>query len=163
MAQQLPLSQNKFALVDDDDFARLSVYRWFYRPERNGGPGYAIRHAKVDGETKTEYLHRAIMNPAKGMTVIFENHNRLDCQKQNLLVVTTEQARRHHRVRSDNKTGSKGISYNDYAKTWSADVYRNGTCKRVGTFNTRQEAITEYERAVAYIDAEENAKGRDSR
>ena len=42
--KQLPLSHDgKHALVDDDDFERLARYRWFYKAERDGLTGYAIR------------------------------------------------------------------------------------------------------------------------
>ena len=30
--KQLPLSQGKFALLDDEDYERLRHFRWFYRP-----------------------------------------------------------------------------------------------------------------------------------
>jgi hypothetical protein len=33
------------------------------------------------------------------MEVIFLNHDRLDCRRQNLRVVDTHEARQHHRVR----------------------------------------------------------------
>lgn len=144
--QQINLSQNKIALLDDEDFARFSQFRWCYRGERNGAQGYAIRHVKMDNGTyKTEYLHRAIMNPEPGKEVIFLNHDRLDCRRANLRVVTTQDARRHHRVRCDSKSGVKGVSYNPEYRTWSADIYRDGICYRIGTFYCQEEAVAAYE------------------
>ena len=61
--QHIPLSQGRIALVDDDDFARVSPYHWFYRGERNSGQGYAIRHDKDGKKYRTVYLHREIMGP----------------------------------------------------------------------------------------------------
>src|ERR1700674_5418377 len=101
MTQQINLSQNKIAVLDDEDFARFSAFHWCYRAERNNKPGYAIRHVKLDGTYKTEYLHRALMNPPPGKEVIFLNHDRLDCRRANLKIVTKEEARQHHRVRTD--------------------------------------------------------------
>ena len=37
MSQSIPLSRGKVALVDDDDYARLSAYEWFL-----SGTGYAV-------------------------------------------------------------------------------------------------------------------------
>src|SRR5271157_700242 len=108
--QQIPLSQNKTVVLDDEDFARFSGFHWCYRPERGGAQGYAIRHVKVDGKYKTEYLHRAIMRPPDGHEVIFLDYDRLDCTRANLWVATKEEARRHHRTRRDSPTGHKGIS-----------------------------------------------------
>jgi hypothetical protein len=148
--QQIHLSQNKVAVLDDEEFERLSRYHWCYRPERNGAQGYAIRHAREDGRYKTVYLHREIMKPPAGMEVIFLNHDRLDCRRQNLRVVDVHEARQHHRVRRDSKSGVKGVRYNPEYGTWSADIYRNDCCHRVGTYYTQEEAVEEYERALYY-------------
>jgi hypothetical protein len=156
MAQQLPLSQNKVALVDDADFPALSRSRWCYRPERNGNQGYAVRSVKVDGKHKKEYLHRVIMgSTAPGHEVIFLNHDRLDCRRENLRVVTIIEARRHHRVRCDSRSGAKGITFNAEYDTWSADVYRYGHCYRIGTYWTKEAAVAAYERTVEKWDSED--------
>ena len=96
--QQIPLSQGQIAVIDDDDSERISQFKWFYRAERNGKPGYAVRNIKVDGKATMRYLHREIMNPTPGHEVIFLNHDRLDCRRENLRAVTTEEARQHHRT-----------------------------------------------------------------
>jgi len=84
-------------------------------------------------------------------TVIFINHDTLDCRRANLKVVTTEEARRQHRVRSDNPTGYKGISFNPGPRTWSVDIWRGRERKRVGTFLTQREAMDAYEAAVRWV------------
>lgn len=147
--RQIHLSQNQSALLDDEDFDRFSQFHWCYRAERGGAQGYAIRHAKVDGGGyKTKYLHREIANPPPGHEVVFLNHDRLDCRRENLRVVTTQEARRHHRVRSDSQSGVKGVHYNHEWGTWSADVYRHGNSYRVGTFVSKEEAVAAYEEAL---------------
>src|SRR5215472_3288661 len=125
LMQQITLSQGQFALVDDQDFPLLSEFRWCYRPERNGRQGYAVRHRKVDGKDRLCYLHREILPAPKGHETIFLNHDRLDCRRANLKVVSKEEARQHHRVRRDSKNGVKGVRANPEGKTWSAIVYRN--------------------------------------
>jgi hypothetical protein len=145
--QQIPLSQDQIALVDDEDYARLSPFHWCYRAERNRGPGYAIRHVKDGGKYRTSYLHREVVGPVPpGHEVIFRNGDRLDCRRENLAVVTKEEARRHHlRARSNSRSGIKGIRFNRRARTWSVDVYRDGRAKRVGTFFLLQDAQEAYE------------------
>ena len=49
--QQIPLSQGKIAILDDEDFTRVGNVHWCYRADRDGKLGYATRHAKVDGKT----------------------------------------------------------------------------------------------------------------
>ena len=159
MSQQIPLSQNKVVLLDDEDFNRLSQHHWCYRGERDGRQGYAIRHQRVDGKYITQYLHREILGSIEpGFEVVFLNHDRLDCRRANLRVVTIQEARRHHRVRRDSLTGLKGISYNEAYNTWSADVYRHGKSYRVGTYHSKEAAVRAYENAVKTWDAREQDK-----
>ncbi len=146
--QQIPLSQGQFAIVDDADFPLLSAFRWMYRAERNGRQGYAVRHHKVDGKDRLCYMHRQLMQPGAGQEVIFLNHDRLDYRRENLRVVSKEEARRHHRVRSDSRSGVKGVRYNPEFDTWSAQIYRHGHCYSLGTFRSQQEAVAAYEREL---------------
>jgi hypothetical protein len=143
--QQIELSQDQVALVDDEDFPLFSQYRWCYRSERDGKQGYAVRHVKVDGKDRLAYLHREIMQPPEGMEVIFLNHDRLDCRRENLRVVSKQEARQHHRVRRDSKSGSKGVRYNAETDTWSAYTYRHGNAYHVGTFPYQHQAEDAYE------------------
>jgi len=143
--QNIPLSQGKFAIVDDCDYPLLSEFKWCYRSNRDGTQGYAVRHIKVEGKDRLLYLHRHLMQPGKDQETIFLNHDRLDCRKDNLLVVSHEEARQHHRVRSDSKSGIKGVRCNAESNTWSAYVYRHGHCYRVGTYTTKEAASAAYE------------------
>ena len=85
---QILLSQNQVALVDDADYPLLSEFRWCYRAERNGNQGYAVRHRKVDGKDRLCYLHREVLPAPEGFETIFLNHDRLDCRRENLKIVT---------------------------------------------------------------------------
>ena len=146
--QQIALSQGQLALVDDQDFPLLSEFRWCYRPERNGRQGYAVRHRKVDGKDRLCYLHREILPAPTEHETIFLNHDRLDCRRANLRVVSKEEARQHHRVRRDSKNGVKGVRANPEGKTWSALVYRDGRCCTIGTFTSEAAASQAYESAM---------------
>jgi len=147
--QTIQLSQGQIALVDDADFPLLSEFHWCYRAERNGKQGYAVRHTKIGGKDRLSYLHRSIIQPPEGYEVIFRNHDRLDCRRENLLVVTKKEARQHHlSARSNSASGIKGISYNRRPRTWSVDVYRNGRAKRVGTYLTLKDAQDAHQKAL---------------
>jgi HNH endonuclease/AP2 domain len=146
--QQIPLSQGQFALVDDAAYPLLSEFRWCYRAERDGRQGYAVRNTKVGGKRRQCYLHRQLMQPGEGQEVIFLNHDRLDCRRENLRVVSKEDARRHHRVRRDSKSGVKGVRYNAGTDSWSAYVHRHGHAYHVGTYFSREQAVAAYEQAL---------------
>jgi hypothetical protein len=146
--QEIPLSQGRSALVDDDLFPLLSEFRWSYRAERDGRQGYAVRHRKVDGKDRLCSLHREVCPAPVGSETIFLNHDRLDCRRENLKVVTKEEARRHHRVRSDSRSGVKGVRFNPEGNSWSAYVYRQGHCYHVGTFYSQEQAVEAYEQEL---------------
>ena len=150
--QQIPLSKNQVAIVDDEDFERLSGFRWFFRGERNGRQGYAIRHRKDGKTTKTQYLHREVVGPVQPKhEVIFRNGDKLDCRKENLRVATIAEARQHHKnARSNSDSSIKGITFNHRARTYSVDIWRDGRAKRVGTFNTLTEAQERYRNASCW-------------
>ena len=59
----------------------------------------------------------------------------------NWMPITTRQ---HHRVRSDSKTGMRGVRYNPDNVTYSAYVKRNGSNYHVGTYRTQHEASAAY-------------------
>jgi hypothetical protein len=120
--QSIPLSQGQSVLLDDEDYPLLSDFRWCYRAERDGRQGYAVRHVKVEGKDRLLYLHRQLMQPGLSQEVIFLNHDRLDCRRENLKVVSKQDARQHHRVRSDSKSGSKGVRYTPDNETWTAVI-----------------------------------------
>jgi hypothetical protein len=143
---EIPLPQGQFALVDDQDFPLFSQSRWCYRAERDGRQGYAVRHVKVGGKDRLCYLHREVLPAPEGHETIFLNHDRLDCRRANLKVVTKQEARRQHRVRSDSRSGVKGVRYNPDGGTWTAVTYRHGRCYHVGTYFTREQAQAAYER-----------------
>jgi hypothetical protein len=139
--QHIPLSQGQVAVVDDADHPALAGFRWSYRTERDGRQGDAVRHVKVAGKDRLGYLRREIMRPGPGQEVIFLNHDRLDCRRENLKAVSKEDARRHHRVRRDCKSGVKGVRYNAETDSWSANVYRYGRCYHVGTYTWQEAAV----------------------
>lgn len=73
---------DKYALVDQEDYEKLSQHKWYYRND-----GYVAKKDKKD----TVYLHRFIMNTPKSMHTDHVNHNRLDNRKENLRICTREE------------------------------------------------------------------------
>ncbi|HVS38925.1 MAG TPA: hypothetical protein VMS17_25430 [Gemmataceae bacterium] len=54
-------------------------------------------------------------------------------------------ARRHHRVRSDSKSGVKGVRPNPDGRTWIAYTYLHGHCYPIGTYYSHEAAVAAYE------------------
>jgi len=72
----------KVALVDDDDFERLSKYRWCVDLIGVNSKGTCHAVGYVDG--KTTAMHTAIMGRVPGMVIHHINGDGLDNRKENL-------------------------------------------------------------------------------
>jgi hypothetical protein len=101
----------------------------------------------VNGRDKLSYLHREIMDAPPDKEVIFLNHDRLDCRRANLKIVTKKEAAWHHRVRRDSSTGVKGLRYNKSARKWYASITRHGVVHYLGAFDTKEIALDAYREA----------------
>src|SRR5690606_30033579 len=158
----------KVAIVDDEDFERLSRYKWFYHDQ-----GYAARSAWVNGKRRTIYMHREIMQPPKGaqidhvngkrrgvfmhrqimqppkdLEVDHINGDKLDNRRSNLRIVTRQQNRFNERPRKGTSSKYKGVSWYKQTRRWEAYIKINGKKKRIGYFNDEIEAALAYDRAA---------------
>ncbi|HMV40895.1 MAG TPA: hypothetical protein PK079_16500 [Leptospiraceae bacterium] len=89
--KKIKLSRGKSALIDDDDFERVSQYNWYINENAEKTKLYAMR-SKLKSEegivkgTKV-YMHRFILGIVEKSAVIqHKNGNTLDNRKANLVV-----------------------------------------------------------------------------
>ena len=145
MSKLLPLSQGKHAIVDDDLFEYLNQWKWHYRRD-----GYVCHR---EGNT-TVYLHRVITQCPQGMVVDHKNRNTLDNRRTNLRVCTQSQNNLNQRLRSDSKSGLKGVTeHANKRKRWQAHLRVGGRKKSLGYYLTKEEAH------AAYIKVAKNLHG----
>lgn len=141
--KEIPLTQGKVTLVDDEDFEWLSKFNWHY-----GCKGYAVRGIHHTGK---EYMHVAIMHATSIFQVDHKNLNTLDNQKSNLRICTQIQNSRNIGISKANKSGYKGVSKHGdprYKKEWMALIYLRGKGIHLGSFFTKEEAARAYDRAA---------------
>lgn len=136
----LKLIRDKIVLVDKDDFLKYGKYKWTFDK-------YAVRFVKG----KKVYLHRLIMDCPKNMEVDHINGNELDCRKNNMRICTHAENSRNIKLRTDNTSGYKGVSwYKNYDK-WLVRVFLNNKKIHIGYFENKNEAVTAYnEAAIKY-------------
>ena len=129
---KIPLTQDKVAIIDDEDYKRVSQYKWSYHNQ-----GYAQTNG---GWT---LMHRFILNARDGQQVDHINGDRLDNRRENLRFVTNSQ---QHINRSKpafvNRTSNyKGVSLRSNGR-WQVMLQR----RYVGTFLTEEEAARAYDK-----------------
>ena len=76
------------------------------------------------------------------------NRARADNRFANLRAVTNSENLHNMGLKSTNKSGFKGVSYQTDAKKWRADISINSTNKYLGYFHTPEEA------SIAYLAAQ---------
>lgn len=138
----IPLSKNKSAIVDDEDYEYLSKYHWYC-----SSSGYANRHPKmVRGVRKGKIMmHREVMNTPDGMQTDHINGNKLDNRKSNLRIVNSAQNIWNSTLKSKGVTGIKNVSISNDG--YQVRVMKNGKRYFLGVFKDLSKAVLVAEKA----------------
>jgi hypothetical protein len=120
----VPLSQNKFVQIDDEDLKKVSQYKWHY----NNG------YAKTWYKGKRIRMHRLIMNAPDGVNVDHINGDKLDCRKENLRPCTIMQNNRNGKLRKNSTTGYIGVTIEPSTGHYRPNIYKDGRAVSFGQF-----------------------------
>jgi hypothetical protein len=149
--RRIPLTQGKFAIVDPEDYDRLSRYKWFAMRSRRGF--YAIRMVTTkNGRRKKIRMHRQILNAPADKLVDHINHNGLDNRKANLRIVTNMQNSWNKRKqKGDYSSQYKGVSWAKRVGKWHTEIYCNGSKIFIGYFDDQVAAAKAYDEMAAEL------------
>jgi len=131
-----------YALVDDDTFDELNQYNWCFDGD------YASRCIKENGKWRKLKMHRIIMNPENTMQIDHIDGDKLNNQKSNLRTCTNAENSRNKKLRSDNKSGAKGVHFSKRDKVFTAYITFNRKNIHLGTFKEKEFAIKAYNDAA---------------
>ena len=156
--KQIKLTQNKFAIVDNDDYEYLNQFKWYAAKKVNQNIFYACRMSKtINGERYIVQMHRVIMGNIAGVVIDHINGNGIDNRKENLRKCTVKDNNRNKRISKNNQTGYKGVYYLDNIKNNKpykyiiAQIGGNKNRRYLGTFKTLELAAIAYnESALKY-------------
>lgn len=144
----IELSQDRVAIVDDEDFEWLSKWKWCY--VRVKKTGYAKRIVRSEPQ-QTIQMHVAIMKRhrrwKRGKEVDHINTCGCDNRKINLRLATLGKQRVNTGLRSNNTSGVTGISWNKQRSKWQAYISINGKLKNLGLFPNKKDAIAKRRQA----------------
>lgn len=149
--KKIPLTQGKFALVDDEDFERLSQFKWYTLSARRVSTQYAVRNEQAGEystykQRKQVRMQRYILNYSGPLEVDHKNGNGLDNRKENLRVCSGQQNRVNRGPSKCNKTKLKGVTR--YYHKFAAKIRINKKLKHLGYFFSPQEAALAYNAAA---------------
>jgi len=138
--RRIPLTQGKFALVDDEDFEHLNQWKWHVA--RNKKIFYAARKQSVSPQLVTTILmHRQVLNYKGKLLIDHKDHDGLNNQKYNLEIGTSSQnAFNRKGLQETNTSGVAGVYWHKRNKKWIARIQINKKQNFIGSFNTIEDA-----------------------
>lgn len=145
--KEIQLTRGYVALVDDEDYEWLSEYRWY--PSKSPTTVYAvtnIQHGTNDWRTMS--MHRLILGAKKGDLVDHRDRNGLNNQRDNIRVTSRQVNNINTRVRKDNTSGYRGVSFAKRMNKWSANIQHDGRQRCLGYFDHAEDAAKAYDAAA---------------
>lgn len=124
---------NEAFYFDLEDYDLIKNYCWY------SDDGYVFTNLK----DKIISLHRLVMGckHGDGLYVDHINHDKLNCRKYNLRIVTNQQNSMNAAKRSDNTSGVTGVRFCEERNKWNAQIMFDYRAKNLGYFDTFEEAV----------------------
>lgn len=135
------LVKNHTILVDEEDFAFLSRFKWSVCKDKK--TYYAKTNFFLYGKNYGVTMHKLITCMRNTM-IDHKNRNGLDNRKENLRFCTARQ-NSYNRVRT-NKLGFRGVYKTKRSPNYSYQIQANGKRYHKHGFKTAEEAAREYDR-----------------
>jgi len=148
----ISLTQGKFAQVSDEDYDRLSKFKWqWVKPRTVGATGYATRTKTYTRSQRVHvFMHQMVCAPMLEYEADHRDGDGLNNQRDNLRLATRAQQcqNRPHRVTANSLF--KGVKFEPRAKIkpWGARIHCGSVRKSLGTFSTAEDAATAYNLAA---------------
>lgn len=136
MSKLIPLTKNKFTIVDDEDYEYLSQWKWYLL-----NSGYAVRDIVFAGQKKTILMHRFIMNAPENLDIDHINGDGLDNRRSNLRLATISQNMMNRRINSNNTSSYAGISWSKEREKWEVYISVNKKRINLGRYDFLEEAV----------------------
>jgi hypothetical protein len=145
----IPLTQNKVALVDTEDYEWASQWNWYAQWNECTKSYYAGRNPRVGDPPNTpQHLHTALLRVSPERVVDHRNGDTLDDRKHNLRECSTLQNSRNRMRSRNNKTGLKGVHFETSSGKWKAQIGVAWKRYNLGRYDTVEAAGRAYDEAA---------------
>lgn len=138
--KKIPLTQGKYAVVDDSDYKLVSGYKWYFDGK------YARRRDYKSG--KQIRMHRQILGDSMQLEVDHANGDGLDNRRSNIRICTRSQNGMNKKIQRNNTSGYRGVSWWSHGNKWKATIRINKKPKHVLYSKDPKEAAEAYNKAA---------------
>lgn len=144
---EIPLTRGYVALIDSEDYARVSSKKWYAATLRDERYVYAFSGG---GKAELFNMHRFVCGLGKGdkSQVDHINHNTLDNRRANLRLCSHGENQRHSRRQSNNRSGYKGVYWKPDHNRWLVEIRAEGKAIHIGYFTDKIAAAIAYDEAA---------------
>lgn len=139
---KIPLTQGKFALIDDEDYSIISLFKWCANKDKDDY--YAHTKICFPNEKICIKMSRLIANAPTDKQVDHRNHNTLDNRKQNLRICTNQQNSMNRKAYKNTSSKYKGVHFTKTTNKWKAEIYISGKKIHIGYFHEEDAAAQAY-------------------
>jgi hypothetical protein len=146
--RRIPLTQGRFAIVDPQDYQRLSKYKWRLCRTKGKSVLYAERSIRLPGGKYSRLLmHRQLIGTPEGYIIDHINGCGLDNRRANLRLATVAQNAWNSKKRNP-RSGYKGVWLAKDKGLWRAAIVCHGRRIHLGYFTDKIDAAKAYDDAA---------------
>lgn len=140
MCMQIPLSNGKYLIVDDQDHERVSKHGWCLGLNN---------HVVANIKNRTVLLSQFLMGKAPArMGIIHINYDDLDFRRTNLVYVPHCVASQRKARKRNSSSKYKGVRFIKKINRWLATISQNCIPVHIGHFESEIEAARAYDKAA---------------
>jgi hypothetical protein len=146
--REIPLTKGYVALVSDEDYERVSRFKWY--ADVGSQTVYGRRTIRnMDGKRTQLGMHRFVMGVTDpNIEVDHRDHNGLNNQQENLRVSSRSQNMSNTRKQQGTSSQFKGVSLERSRGKWQVVICVNKKQKHLGYFTDEVEAAMFYDDAA---------------
>ena len=141
--KEIPLTQGRAAIVDDEDYEGLIKNKWHFRDVKSEFRiGYACRSVRLEGGKRIIMMHRQVMGLGWDTSIQVDHidGNGLNNQKSNLRICNNSENHMNQRPPRHNTSGFIGVSFDQRSGRYVAYINVNRKRFHGRSFETFEEA-----------------------
>lgn len=150
--KEIKLNKGMVALVDDEDYERISQFQWHvHRRHRT----FYARTTRLEGGKTYHYsMHEFILNCEPPLERDHKNGIGLDNRRHNLRVATPQENHRNRGSYKNARSSYKGVFQGTHQVGWTAKISHLGKQIYLGSFKKELTAAQEYDDAARRLHGE---------